>query len=203
MEADFMAHLAQLVINTLRLGFLVSIMSCNANETIKNTPPNIVNADTANTSIRNGVLYQYETIFSGTIVSFYTATNDTAEISSYINGKEDGEWRKYYPNKTLKEKRYFTNGFKTGELFARWENGNKKLQYLFVAGEYTGTCREWNENGLLVKQMNYLSGHEEGAQQWWYDNGKIKANYIIKDGRRFGLLGTKNCINVSDSIFKN
>jgi antitoxin component YwqK of YwqJK toxin-antitoxin module len=55
----------------------------------------------------------------------------------------------------------------------------------------------------LVKQMNYLKGHEEGPQKWWYDNGKIKANYIIQDGRRFGLLGTKNCINVTDSIFKN
>jgi antitoxin component YwqK of YwqJK toxin-antitoxin module len=50
--------------------------------------------------------------------------------------------------------------------------------------------------------LNYQKGHEEGEQKWWYDNGKIKANYIIKDGRRYGLLGTKNCINVSDSIFK-
>lgn len=198
-----MAHLAQLVINTLRLSLLVSIVSCNANETIKNIPFKIVNADTSNTSIRNGVLYQHETVFSSTIVSFFNGTNDTAEIANYINGKEDGEWRKYYPNQRLKEKRHFTNGFKTGELTAWWENGNKKLQYFFVADEYTGTCREWNENGLLVKQMNYLSGQEEGAQQCWYDNGKIKANYIIKDGRRFGLLGTKNCINVSDSIFKN
>lgn len=92
---------------------------------------------------------------------------------------------------------------KYDKLTAWWENGNKQLHYFFEADEYTGTCREWNENGLLVKQIHYLSGHEERAQQWWYDNGKIKANYIIKDGRRFGLLGTKNCINVSDSIFKN
>jgi antitoxin component YwqK of YwqJK toxin-antitoxin module len=50
--------------------------------------------------------------------------------------------------------------------------------------------------------MNYKKGHEDGQQQWWYDNGKIKANYIIKNGRRYGLRGTKKCINVSDSIFK-
>jgi hypothetical protein len=40
-------------------------------------------------------------------------------------------------------------------------------------------------------------------QTWWYDNGKVKSNYRIIEGRRFGLLGTKNCINVSDSIFNN
>ena len=73
--------------------------------------------------------------------------------------------------------------------------------YVFVNDEYEGTCREWSSDGLLVKEMNYLKGHEEGSQRWWYDNGKIKANYIIKQGRRYGLLGTKNCMNVSDSIF--
>ena len=198
-----MERLAQLVINSFRLGFLFLMLSCNSNETLKSSPSNIVEADTANISIRKGVLYQNEAVFSGTLVSFYNGTKDTAEVASYVNGKEDGEWRKYYPNKTLKEKRHFTNGFKVAELTAWWENGNKKLQYFFVADEYMGTCREWNEKGLLVKQMNYLSGHEEGAQQWWYDNGKIKANYIIKDGRRFGLLGTKNCVNETDSIFNN
>ena len=28
-----------------------------------------------------------------------------------------------------------------------------------------------------------------------------KSNYFIKNDRRYGLLGTKNCENVSDSIF--
>jgi antitoxin component YwqK of YwqJK toxin-antitoxin module len=50
--------------------------------------------------------------------------------------------------------------------------------------------------------MNYVMGHESGAQQQFYTDGKIKANYTIIDGRRYGLLGTKNCVNVSDSIFK-
>ena len=198
-----MAHLAQLVINSLRFVFIVLMLSCNANEAVKTQSFNIVNADTANLAMRNGIAYKHNAVFSGTIISFYNRTNDTIEITNYINGKEDGEWRKYYLGNKLKEKRHFTNGFKTGELTAWWENGNKKLHYSFEGNDYSGTCREWNEDGLLVKQMNYLKGHEEGPQQCWYDNGKVKANYVIKDGRRFGLLGTKNCINVSDSIFKN
>jgi antitoxin component YwqK of YwqJK toxin-antitoxin module len=50
--------------------------------------------------------------------------------------------------------------------------------------------------------MHYKKGYEEGLQQFYYDNGKVKANYFMKAGRRYGLLGTKNCVNVSDSIFK-
>ena len=32
------------------------------------------------------------------------------------------------------------------------------------------------------------------------NNPYEEINYVIKNNRRYGLLGTKNCINVSDSI---
>jgi antitoxin component YwqK of YwqJK toxin-antitoxin module len=48
---------------------------------------------------------------------------------------------------------------------------------------------------------HFKDGQEEGSQKLWYDNGKIRANYVIIKGKRYGLLGTKNCKNVSDSIF--
>ena len=154
-------------------------------------------------AFNNGLLIINSKPFSGTLYSLFPGTTDTAELACYYLGKESGEWKKFYPSKKIKEKRFFENGQKTGEYLAWWENGNRQLQYYFNADEYEGTCTEWNEAGMVSKVMNYKKGHEEGQQQWWYDGGKIKANYIIKDGRRFGLLGTKNCINVSDSVFKN
>jgi len=75
------------------------------------------------------------------------------------------------------------------------------LTYQFEDDEYEGTCREWNESGRLITEMNYHRGYESGSQKVWYDNGKIKSNYVMESGRRYGLLGTKNCVNVSDSIF--
>jgi antitoxin component YwqK of YwqJK toxin-antitoxin module len=162
----------------------------------------IINTD-KNLNRKNGVVYLDEKFFTGKIYSLYPNTTDTAEITAYKEGREHGIWKKIYTNGLLKEKREFTNGMKTGEYLAWWENGKQRLAYYFVNDEYEGTCKEWNPEGLLVKEMSYKKGHEEGPQQWWYDNGKIKANYVIADGRRYGLLGTKNCINVSDSIFKN
>jgi len=61
--------------------------------------------------------------------------------------------------------------------------------------------RHGNPEGKLISYHNFKNGYEEGSQKVWYDNGKIKSNYTIKNGRRYGLLGTKNCINVKDSVF--
>ena len=79
----------------------------------------------------------------------------------------------------------------------RWE---LQSSFLFKDDEYEGECSEWNEKGILIRRMHYARGHESGAQQQWYDDGSIRSNYVIIKGRRFGLLGTKNCVNVSDSL---
>lgn len=154
-------------------------------------------------SNKNGTLYFEQQPFSGSLYSLFPTTDDTAAIASYVNGREEGIWKKFYPDGAILETRRFEKGKKTGELIAWWPNGEKQLHYVFSNDEYEGTCREWNESGMLTREMNYRKGYEEGSQKWWYDNGKIKSNYIVLEGRRFGLLGTKNCINVSDSIFKN
>ena len=52
-----------------------------------------------------------------------------------------------------------------------------------------------------IEEFNYKMGREFGSQKVWYLDGKIKSNYIIKNNRRYGLLGTKNCTNVSEEVF--
>lgn len=149
----------------------------------------------------NGIKFLNGRPFSGEIFTLFPGTKDTSVIKYFLEGKEHGTWKKFYPNGRITEQRLFENGLKVGKYVAWWSNGKKQLEYQFKDGEYEGTCREWNEKGLLLKQMNYVKGHEVGAQKWWYENGKIRANYVIINGRRFGLLGTKNCVNVSDTVF--
>jgi antitoxin component YwqK of YwqJK toxin-antitoxin module len=206
MEVDIMAHQAPLRNSILLILFNV-FFGCNTNAPENpvpiSVPTSLLNKSEQQITMSNRLLVINDSAFNGTLFTLFPNSKDTAAIEYYLDGKEHGEWRKYYSSNKIKERRFFTNGQKTGEYIAWWENGNKQLQYLFVADEYEGTCKEWSETGFLNKIMKYKKGHEEGQQQCWYDNGKIKANYIIKDGRRYGLLGTKNCINVSDSIFKN
>ena len=148
-------------------------------------------------------MYLEEEPLTRTVYSLYPGTKDTASISIYHQGREDGKWRKYYANGQLKEERTYHNGKKTGVYAAWWDNARKQLEYHFDNDEYDGTCREWNYDGRLIKEMHYEKGHEQGSQKMYYDNGKVRANYMIIDGKRYGLLGTKNCVNVTDSVFKN
>ncbi len=161
----------------------------------------LLNAVTPGLKTLNGIVYFDEQLFNGTVFTLFPPTNDTATIMNFHNGKEDGIWKKKFPNNQPEEIREFKEGNKTGEYLAWWPNGNKKLQYKFKEGEYEGTCYEWNEKGQMTKEANYKAGHEDGLQKIFYDNGKVHSNFVFINGRRYGLLGTKNCINVSDSIF--
>uniref|UniRef100_UPI003751D279 toxin-antitoxin system YwqK family antitoxin n=1 Tax=Flavobacterium sp. TaxID=239 RepID=UPI003751D279 len=121
----------------------------------------------------------------------------------YFNGLEEGTTKKWYANKQLAEKRLYVDGKKEGIHKGWWENGNKKFEFAVSNDEYTNEFKEWNSNGLLVKHFHYKNGQENGSQKLFYENGKVKANYVIINGKRYGLLGTKNCKNVSDSIFNS
>lgn len=160
-------------------------------------------ADSVSVTTRLGITQVNGVPFSGILMAYYPGTRDTAYCLAYRKGLEDGTWKKFYPNHQLQELRYFNQGQKIDSCLSWWESGSKRSVSYFVQDEYEGELQEWNAGGQRIKEMHYQAGHEEGSQKAWYDNGKIKSNYVIRAGRRYGLLGTKNCTNVSDSLFKN
>lgn len=149
----------------------------------------------------NDTLYFKNVRFEGIIYELYNASSDTLAIASYNNGVLDGISKKWYSNKKLMEIRSYKEGQKNGKQQAFFENGNKKFEFNAINDQYQGELKEWNIKGDLIHLATYKNGQEEGAQKMWYDNGKIRANYVMLNGKRYGLLGTKNCTNVSDSIF--
>lgn len=157
-------------------------------------------ADNPQISFENaGVFYQGKP-FSGTLFRLDSQTQDTLKIESYLKGNRHGKWVQYFPGHVLKEFRTFERGKKTGAFVQYFPTGKKQQAYYFQNDEYQGLASEWNERGVLIREMHYVAGHEEGSQKLFYDNGQIRANYVMKDGRRFGLLGTKNCVNVSSRL---
>lgn len=198
MVADFMEQRVLFLSNILMA--LLFCISCGS--VANNTGLTTWNADSLFLENRNGVMYKDNAAFSGKIVQFNIANKDTVLIATYYNGKEHGEWKRFYANGHLQELRYYNQGVKTNTLNRWWPNGQMQFVCTFKNGEYEGALEEWNENGQLTQQMHYTDGHEEGSQKMYYDNGKIRSNYIVTNGKRTGLLGTKNCVNASDSIFK-
>lgn len=149
-------------------------------------------------SIHDSVYYK-QIPFSGMLIEL--SKTDTLMQVTYLNGIKDGYAKRWHSNKLLAEERLFRQGKKEGIHKGWWPNGNPQFEFAISNDEYQNEFKEWNEAGSLIKFFHYKNGHEEGSQQLWYNDGKVRANYVIKDGRRFGLLGTKNCVNVSDSVF--
>jgi len=139
---------------------------------------------------------------NGKLFLLYPGTRDTSYIISYRDGKENGVFKTFYPNGKLRELRFFVNGWKEGEHKGWYEDGARAYVYMFKNDMFEGVVKEWSPQGHLFRDMNYEKGMEKGSQKIYYANGKIKSNYVIKDGIRYGLLGTKNCSNVSDSVFR-
>jgi antitoxin component YwqK of YwqJK toxin-antitoxin module len=83
---------------------------------------------------------------------------------------------------------------------AFWENGKKRFEYTAVNDAYEGELKEWAENGQLFHLAHYKNGQEDGVQKMWHANGKIRSNFVIINGRRYGLLGTKNCKNRDEKL---
>ncbi|MEL0651308.1 toxin-antitoxin system YwqK family antitoxin [Algibacter sp. TI.3.09] len=188
------------------LFFLIfCVCSCKnkTNETsiIKNIPASFVLKST--TVTKASLLYAEGRIYSGFVYELNPETADTLLLEGYYNGLKEGASKKWYTNNKLKELRHYSFGQKNGKQIAFWKNGNKRFEYTAKKDAYEGELKEWNSDGFLFHLAHYSNGQEEGSQKLWYDNGKIRANYVIISGKRYGLLGTKNCVNVSDSIFIN
>ncbi len=185
---------------------IILLCSCSNNENAKLNehqsmiiPNDLVAYDKANFKLDTA--YVENKRFSGYLFGLDPTSNDTISKIAYIDGLMNGICKIWYGKNHLMEEREFKNGAKHGHQVAYWENGKKKFEFTAVNDAYEGELREWNVKGDLIHLATFKNGQEEGPQKMWYDNGKIRANYVMRKGKRYGLLGTKNCVNVSDSVF--
>jgi antitoxin component YwqK of YwqJK toxin-antitoxin module len=84
-----------------------------------------------------------------------------------------------------------------------FRSGQPQFEFYFEDGEYHGVAKEWYQNGQAYRTFHYEHGYEQGSQKMWWENGIIRANYVVKNGRRYGLIGLKLCMNPNDTILKN
>ncbi|HEX2684603.1 MAG TPA: hypothetical protein VHL77_11750 [Ferruginibacter sp.] len=167
----------------------------------KIVPPVYVNATNRDLSKHQDTIYYKGKFFTGFRYSLYS-NGDTAALDSYFNGVEEGMQRKWYPGHKLQEERFYINGKKEGTHRGWWPDGKEKFYFTVNGDQYEGEFREWYASGLLQKHFHYSNGREEGSQRLWWDNGAVRANYVIRNGKKYGLIGLKTCVNPYVSITK-
>lgn len=181
------------------LYILVFLVSCNQKETRNTVDTNVQerNRSDSQFDLDNGVLFYKKEPYSGIVNSFYK-TGELKAKSVYFKGKRNGFYNGWYENGDVFFERFYKNGFKYGEHKGWYKNGQLSFVYYFnELGEYNGEIKEWYENGQLLRAFNYVKGREEGNQKMWQPNGKIRANYVTKNGERFGLIGLKKCYTIN------
>jgi antitoxin component YwqK of YwqJK toxin-antitoxin module len=106
--------------------------------------------------------------------------------------------RAYHENGALKWERSYVEGREDGPHRGWYADGRVHFEYEYKDGRLEGEAREWFPNGMRYRVFNYSQGRESGTQRMWHEDGTLRANYVVKDGRRYGLIGAKGC--VGDSI---
>ena len=165
----------------------------------KTVPAIFINAKDSNFRKHQDTLFFKNILYTGYRYSLNDA-GDTLSLDSYFNGLEEGYQKKWFSKKQLQEIRFYINGKKEVVHQGWWSNGKQKYYFTAYNNEYDGAFREWISNGLLIKHFHYTKGYENGSQRLWWADGTVRANYVIKDGKKYGLLGLKICKNPYDSI---
>ena len=171
------------------------------NKNRQNSPSVYINAADKDLTKHQDTIFYKDKFFSGNRYTLYSS-GDTAALDSYFNGVEEGTQKKWYPNRQLQEERFYINGKKEGTHKGWWPDGKEKFLFTAYNDKNDGEFKEWYSSGLLAKFFHYKNGQEEGSERLWWDNGSVRANYVIRDGKKYGLIGLKTCVNPYDSITK-
>jgi antitoxin component YwqK of YwqJK toxin-antitoxin module len=137
--------------------------------------------------------------YSGKAYSLF-ANGDTAIYKEFWNGLQEGITKRWHPNKQMSEDRFYIAGKKEGKHRAWWPDGKPQFEFHVHEDAYEGELKEWNSKGLLIRQFHYQNGQEVGSQRLWWDDSTVRANYEIRDGKKYGLIGIKLCKNPYDSV---
>lgn len=101
--------------------------------------------------------------------------------------------RGQYENGAREYERHYRNGRAEGVHRGWYRNGALALEYHYHNGLSEGSQRQWYPNGRPFASFTHHLGHEIGQQQLWNPDGTVRSNYVIRDGRRYGLLGAVGC----------
>lgn len=125
-------------------------------------------------------------------------SGNLAALTPYLAGRRHGTAYRWFENGRPQSSRGYRGGTKQGPQLGFWPNGTRRFHYLAEAGLYQGTYRAWHDNGELGALGHFEAGREQGAQRSWDRSGRLLSNYVVKDGRRYGLLDAKPCFTVDE-----
>ncbi len=113
------------------------------------------------------------------------------------DGRQQGIAKTFFENGTTESIRWYIKGEKDSVHRGWWPNGKLRFEYHFNHGVYDGMFREWYFSGNMIQQLMYENGREVYGKGW-RGNGKLYMNFLVKNGRRFGLNNSNLCYSLKN-----
>lgn len=185
---------------TLILISLCALSCREANRTakavaLKIPADTLLNTDTS-LSVQNGQVFKLGKAYAGYVATLY-AYGGKESLAAYANGREEGWQYRWFPNGQIESKRYYHLGEKDSVHEGWWADGHQRFKYHFRNGQYHGLFEEWYSGGQPFRHVMYQNGEEQWAKGW-RDNGKLFMNYVVRNGRRFGIFNAVLCYSLKN-----
>jgi antitoxin component YwqK of YwqJK toxin-antitoxin module len=156
----------------------------------------MIKSDSPSIKLYGKYLYLDDNIMEGIVVEHY-ASGEMKRQSKYKNGLLNGPVITWYPEGNRESVRFYNEGEKDGVHTSWWPNGNMRFEYQFSNGLYHGTFKEWYQNGKPLHVFKYNHGAEVSAIGW-RDNGKTYINFIVRNGKKYGLTNARLCYSLKE-----
>jgi antitoxin component YwqK of YwqJK toxin-antitoxin module len=98
-----------------------------------------------------------------------------------------------WPSGRVRRESTYVDDVLDGPSRGWYEDGAPQFAYVYRHGLSEGEQRQWYPSGQIFTWFHDHLGHEVGRQRMWNPDGTIRSNYVIKDGKRFGLVGALGC----------
>jgi antitoxin component YwqK of YwqJK toxin-antitoxin module len=100
----------------------------------------------------------------------------------YINGRENGSYKRYYKDGSISSETSYVNGKKDGWDYSYFGNGRKHYETPYQNGEIDGRSISWFENGQIKEISHYENGLRIGWQRAFLENGAILYEVNLVNG---------------------
>ncbi len=155
----------------------------------------VVNA--GEVTVKGPKVFYLDSPFTGQVRQYFL-NGAIKSMTNYRNGLKEGEALKFFEHGAIAERRYYNNNEKSGTHMGWWPSGVARFKISYLNGLYHGKYEAWFKNGARYKLFHYNAGEEAGSQQMWKEDGTFRANFYVENGRRFGLIGLKQCKSVEN-----
>lgn len=136
---------------------------------------------TLNSANAEQTLWLGDSLFSGKACTYYKNGN-IHTLTQYVNGRRQGAWEVYRPDRTLHKQGNVAHGKDDGVYREYHQNGLLKYEYHYRSGAKTGVWKSWYEDGTPYTERHFENDRLHGKVLVWDVAGDLAKEYEYRRG---------------------